>query len=230
VSRPLIAAVTIGQTPRPDLVEPLLSRAGGDTSIVEFGALDELTADRIPRRASRSDTGMNRYPLTTRLRDASLVTVDEDDLAPLVQAAVDRAERSGADVVLLLCAGGFLAVRAVGTLVRPFEAAVRRAGDVGARSVAVVVPYPGQARAAERKWQAAGFDARAIVGDVATIELPPDQAGDAIVLDYVGHPVRAVAALRARVQVPVIDLGECGADAAVTALAAAQPAGPAAGR
>jgi hypothetical protein len=45
-----------------------------------------------------------------------------------------------------------------------------------------------------------------------------DHELDAVVLDYVGHPARDVRALRARTSVPVIDLGECGADAAVSAL------------
>ena len=43
MSRPRIAAVTIGQTPRPDLLEPLLARAGTDIEVIEIGALDGLT-------------------------------------------------------------------------------------------------------------------------------------------------------------------------------------------
>lgn len=213
MSGPRIGAVTIGQAPRPDLLEPLLARAGDDAEVVELGALDWLTADRLPGRL-----GGAAYPLTTRLRDGSRVTLDEADLAPLVQDAISRAEDAGAAVTLLLCAGGFADVTARGPLIRPFEAATAHLARLGARRVAVVVPFEGQSAPAVRKWAAAGFEARAVVGDPASID-PPDGV-DAIVLDYVGHASSAVDALRARANVPVVDLGEAGAEAALTALAA----------
>ena len=220
MSRPRIAAVTIGQTPRPDLLEPLLARIGAD-DVAEFGALDELTADRIP---SARPTRDGAYPLTTRLRDGTRVTIDEADLAPLVQGAIDRAEEGGAAVTLLLCAGGFLATTARGALIRPFDAAVDRLRDLGLRQIDVLVPFAGQATPAADKWRAAGFEPSVLVGAPGSIELPggPEAAGDAIVLDYVGHSGADVAALRARASAPVLDLGECGAEAAVAALAVAR--------
>jgi len=215
----VVAAITIGQTPRPDLLAPLRERVREGMTIIEVGALDELTADDIASRPPRPSASANRYPLTTRLRDGSVVTLDEDDLAPLVQHAVDRAQHAGADVTLLLCAGGFSDVTAPGPLVRPFDAAVATAQRIGARSVVVAVPYEGQTSSAHRKWVAAGFDVRMIVGDIAALDLPVDPVVDAIILDYVGHAARDVRALRARSSVAVIDLGECGAETAVASLA-----------
>jgi protein AroM len=215
VSRPRIAAVTIGQAPRPDLVEPLLARTGGEAEIIEVGALDGVDPDALKGRSAPGvmpDPGA--YPLTTRLRDGTLVTLDEADLAPLVQAAIDRAEADGAEVTLLLCAGGFSAVRAGNTLVRPFEAAVGQVRELGADRVIIIVPYLAQAEAARRKWEAEGVEATVIVGEPASIEVPAGPPG-AIVLDYVGHAAGAVQALRERTSMPVIDLGEAGADAAV---------------
>lgn len=212
MSRPRVAAVTIGQAPRPDLLEPLLARLGAEAEVFEVGALDGLAADRLPGRA-----GHAAYPLTTRLRDGSRVTLDEADLAPLVQEAIDRAENAGAAVTLLLCAGGFADVTARGPLIRPFEAAIAHLARLGAQRVALAVPFEGQSGPAARKWAAAGFEVRTVVGDPASID-PPDGV-DAIVLDYVGHPSGAVDALRARANVPVVDLGEVGAEAALAALA-----------
>ncbi|HJP90155.1 MAG TPA: AroM family protein [Candidatus Limnocylindrales bacterium] len=212
MSSPRVAAVTIGQTPRPDLLEPLVARAGTDVEIIELGALDGLTADELPRRAQAA------YPLTTRLRDGSRVTLDEADLAPLVQRAIDGADAVGAGVTLLLCAGGFADATARGTLVRPFEAAVAKVMQLGARRVTVLVPFEAQADPTRRKWAAAGVDAAPLIGDPATVDVRWIADCHAIVLDYVGHPGRAVNALRTRTRIPVIDLGECGADAAVAAL------------
>ncbi|MEO8273809.1 MAG: AroM family protein [Chloroflexota bacterium] len=219
--RPRVGAVTIGQTPRPDLLEPLLERVGADAEIIEVGALDGQDADRLRSRLGRRGRqGSPTYPLTTRLRDGSPVRLDEADLAPLVQEAIDRAENAGAEVTLLLCAGGFLDATGRRPLVRPFDAGSARLRDLGVRRLAVLVPYEGQADPARRKWQAAGFQATALVGDPESIELPTDLAGlDGLVLDYVGHASRVVKALRDRTAAPVVDLGECGADAAVAVIA-----------
>ena len=206
--------MTIGQAPRPDLLEPLLAHVGGD-GIREFGALDELPADGIPRRTAPSGRA---YPLMTRLRDGTSVTIDEADLAPLVQRAIDRAEDAGVVVTLLLCAGGFLETTARGTLVRPFDAAVSQLRRLGAGRLAVVVPSAAQAEPSRRKWSAAGFDPIVLVGEPGTLDATGAAGSDAIVLDYVGHASRTIDALRARTAIPVLDLGECGADAAVAAL------------
>jgi hypothetical protein len=214
-----IAAVTIGQTPRPDLLEALQARIGTSEPL-EFGALDDLSRDEITRIA-RKGRGAPAYPLSTRLRDGSRVTLDEADLAPLVQHAIDRAEQAGARVTLLLCAGGFLEARARGTLVRPFDAAVEWLRTIGARRIAVVVPFAAQVAPSLDKWRAAGFDVNVVVADPAALDVSAaaeTAGGDAIVLDYVGHAGRDVEALRARSHIPVLDLGECGAEAAAAAL------------
>jgi AroM protein len=225
MNRPRIAAVTIGQTPRPDLIEALVARIGID-DVFEVGALDGLATDAIPGARG----GAGSYPLSTRLRDGRRVTVDEADLAPLVQQAIDRAEQAGAAVTLLLCAGGFLGTRGRGTLVRPFDAAIGGLRAIGARRIAVVVPFAAQVSSSRSKWQDAGFDVDVVVAEPATVDASQnaDFAGrrDAIVLDYVGHAARDIDALRARSNVPVLDLGECGADAAVAALSGAVGSAP----
>jgi protein AroM len=198
-------AVTIGQSPRPDLLEPLGSRLPLDVEIREAGALDALSSSDLLERPGA-------YPLTTRLRDGTRVTVDEAFLTPLVQIAVDAVEARGVAVTLLLCAGGFAEVRSRGPLVRPFEAAVAELQALGAWRIGVIVPIAGQALPADGKWRSAGFEPTLLVGDPASIDGP---AGiDVLVLDFVGHPSAVVEALRARLAIPVVDLGAAGAAAA----------------
>src|SRR3990172_8863904 len=110
-------AVTIGQTPRADLLEPLLARLPADVEVVEVGALDPLGPHDLPKG------GGGAYPLTTRPREGPPGTLADPFWAPLVQAALDEAERRGATTTLLLCAGGFPDVRARGVLVHPLDAA-----------------------------------------------------------------------------------------------------------
>jgi protein AroM len=223
VIRPRVGAVTIGQAPRPDLVEPLRQRLGGGAEILEAGALDGWAPGEGPSvgdgRPGRTPTEPD-YPLTTRLRDGSRVTLDERDLAALVQQAIDRIEDAGADLTLLLCAGGFLETAGRRPLIRPFDAAAAELRGRAAARLGVIVPDPGQARAARRKWEAAGFQVEPLVGEPGAVPLPAAGAAlDALVLDYVGHPSRAVEDLRQRTLLPVIDLAEAGVDAVVATIA-----------
>lgn len=202
----LVGTVTIGQAPRPDLLEPLRARLRADVEVIEVGALDPLDPDDLPKG------GVGACPLTTRLRDGRPVTLDEAFLAPLVQAAVDQAERRGATTTLLLCAGSFPDLRVRGALVRPFDAAAAELRGLGAVRIAVVVPVEAQVSPSERKWRAAGFDPVVIVGSPPALDAVTGIS--AVVLDYVGHPVADVATLRSALAIPLIDLGEAGASAA----------------
>lgn len=103
-------------------------------------------------------------------------------------------------------------MHAAGVLVRPFDAAVAVLRALAARRIGVVVPIEAQAAPSEAKWLAAGFDPIVIVGSPP--ELDAATGISAVALDYVGHSAAEVAAWRAASAVPVIDLGEAGADAA----------------
>jgi hypothetical protein len=203
--------VTIGQSPRRDLVAPF-AELRPDVELVEAGALDGFTLERLPVAAVGGDR-----PLTTRMRDGSVVTLDEWVLAPLVQEAVGRVERRGVAATLLLCAGPFPTVRGERPLVKPFGLTVAILRSIGAERVGVIVPIEGQRIPAERAFIEAGLQP---VVWVATIEhaarhlaswIEESRDGDPqvghVVLDYVGHSRAAVAGLQRAATVPVLDLG-----------------------
>lgn len=205
-----IGAITIGQSPRPDLLARLRSHLQADgVTVVEMGALDALSVADLPGPAAGG------YPLTTRLRDGSAVTVDEAFLEPLVQSAVDILERQGCIASILLCAGGFTGIHATRPLVRPFQVAVGTLRSLGIERIVVVVPIDAQVEPSRAKWSSTGLETvvrsarlhdapAAIVGDVET-------GVEAVVLDYVGHPRDAVRRLRGLIDRPVVDLGDLAA-------------------
>lgn len=219
-----IAAVTIGAAPRPDLTASLRAALPG-VEVIELGALDGFGPG-----ASPPAPGQGGYPLRTRASDGRIVIADEAWLAPRVQAAVDRGESAGADLTILLCAGGFASVKAGGPLIRPFDVAVGRLDARGARRIGVLVPFEGQVAPSRAKWTDAGFDVDVVVGAPAEAGrfLAFEPVPDAIVLDYVGHsPVDLQAALAAvRVAadaglgppVPVVDLLAATVEAAVATM------------
>jgi hypothetical protein len=208
VSVTTVAAYTIGQTPRPDLIEDLTVRF--DSVRFEIvGVLDDLTKDQIP------NCGPNGYPLETRLRDGARVVVDSAFLEPLLQRAINGLDESVA-VHLVLCAGAFPSLTAQKTLIQPFQVAVTELAGRGLKSLEVIVPFREQERPALQKWEASGFSCRThVLGD------QPDDlsvtrwlsgrlhatSADALVFDYVGFPAAIADEVAAEIDMPVFDLG-----------------------
>jgi protein AroM len=224
---PLVAAISIGQTPRPDLVEELGAVLPDGVELRESGALDGVDSAAIP--PIRFDA---ENPLATRLAGGRQVIVDEAWIAPHLQRAVDRVAADGADLGLLLCAASFAAVSAPFPLVRPSEAVAATLAARGIRTALVVVPSPRQIPASESKWRALGIDPLMLgtplpkgLDDVVEAA----EAVPAVILDFVGHPGKLIDrledALESDTDALLYDLGRYGAFAVAERLATAAGAG-----
>ena len=207
---PSIGILTIGQTPRADLMDPLeYLRAVYD--LQPRGALDALDVSDLP------DASAATYPLVTCMRDGTRVTVDEAFLAPLLQDVLDQVEHEGVVASLLLCAGPFAALTSTRPLIRPFQLGVHTLRSLGMLTIGVVVPTDGQYTPARRKWTEAGFSpvlwsmeaqpqADALEYWLAAqVAAHPDLS--ALVFDYVGYPRDVLQRVQAQLGLPVIDLG-----------------------
>ena len=150
---PLIATVTIGQSPREDAV-PELARYVPSARFLEAGALDDLDDRAI---AALAPTGGD-FPLVTRLRDRRSVIVGEEAITPHVQTAIARVE-ADADLVIVLCTGEF-AVTSGKPLVFPGRVLASTVMAVhGGRSIAVLAPHDGQVALVGDRWRARGVQA-----------------------------------------------------------------------
>lgn len=118
----MIGYLTIGQSPRPDIVDEmrqLLAEAAGNFTgtnerrrvsslrILEAGALDDLTRDEIAhlKPASGEDS------LLTRLADGSSAVVGKSKLIPRLNSRIARLESLGTGLVALLCTEEFQGLR-----------------------------------------------------------------------------------------------------------------------
>lgn len=207
MSLPVVGVLIIGQGPRPDLVDPVRDALPG-VRLIEIGALDDGSIP--PERPAM------RYPLTTRLRDGALVTVDEDDLADPMQRAAEQVEAAGATIALLACAGPFPDVRAGIPLVKPFPLAVAALHHLGVARIGVVCPTAAQEPGCRQKWTAAGFDPQVWITPSGSHQPDPhwivdhataDRGIACVVLDYFGHPPAYAESVRAELPVPLVDLG-----------------------
>lgn len=102
-----VAFVTIGQTPRGDLVPEILARLGTPVVAVEFGALDGMSAAEIAAVAPPPGEGS----LATRLKDGGEAVVSKDWAQFRLQQIFDRIDAGAFDLLVLLCTGHFPSLR-----------------------------------------------------------------------------------------------------------------------
>ena len=205
-----IGVLIIGQTPRTDLMVAL-DHLHDRCDFQVRGALDAIQKNEIPENARGA------YPLVTRLKDGSKVTVDEEFLTPLLQQAIDDLEKEGVTSILLLCAGPFNNLKSTVPLIRPFQLAALVVKKLGMQQVLIVVPTNDQHEPAQTKWEETGLDPIVISAErkptnvplevwlTETIHTLPNLT--ALILDYVGHPTELLSALRTTIPYPIVDLG-----------------------
>lgn len=205
---PRIGAILIGQSPRPDLVKPL-TKANPNFQYIESGALDFVDPADIPAPTSE-------YILTTRLADGTLIRVDESYLFPLLEKAIANAERQGALISVLLCAGPFDGLYGAKPLYRPTAMADTILQTRGIKRLALLSPSQEQAGAIHQKWLSRGYVPTVFVDpglpDAELAVWMREQlhysSCEYLVVDYVGHPLEKIHALERALPIPVLDLGK----------------------
>ncbi len=98
-----VAFVTIGQSPREDVLDEILPLLGADIEVREYGVLDGMSAEEIGALAPKGEEDR----LCTRLGDGSEVTTTKAWTLRRLQGLMDRLDGEAFDLVVLLCTGYF---------------------------------------------------------------------------------------------------------------------------
>lgn len=150
MATPAVGVVTIGQSPRTDVVPDIAALLPPGTPVIERGALD----DADPADLARLAPAPKEDVLVSRMRDGTEVELAEARLLPLVQDAVDDVTGRGAAVVAVLCTGALPRLRGrkplllPGPLVRNLVAAAAPGARLG-----VVVPSADQTGPVRADWE-----------------------------------------------------------------------------
>ena len=202
-----VGFVTIGQSPRTDILEdlkPLL----GSLEILERGALDGLSPDELGAIAPFPDEA----PYVSRLFDGNQVLLSPKKIQPLFQIAVNSVVGSGAEMVVVLCTGSFSALQCSvpllfpGRLLRGFVKGVLPPGG----TLGVVVPLSEQAATARESWNSITphihtaslspyLDFAAGVGECQTL-----QGCDLTVMDCLGYTTRHKEMVERLLDIPIV--------------------------
>jgi len=98
-----IGMITIGQSPRTDVVPEIREILGTGIDVLEAGALDGLSLEEVkgfyPKKGD--------YVLCTRMSDGTEVVIGKKFILPRMQGCIDLLTGRGAEVILLLCTGKF---------------------------------------------------------------------------------------------------------------------------
>lgn len=143
-----VGLVTIGQSPRPDIVASMFAQSGG-VEFCEQGALDDLDRPQIEDLRPQAE----ELPLVSRLRDGTEVVIAKERLIPHLQRAVDRSAEDGATLAVILCTGEFAKIAPPTPTIYPDRLlahtveAVLPTGTIG-----VMLPHEGQMNMMSRKW------------------------------------------------------------------------------
>ena len=150
-----IGMVTIGQSPRNDVLSVMGPHLPRGVRVLQRGALDDFDGATV----KELEPVAGQTLLVTVMRDGTEVRVAREKIAPLMQKAVDELVREGVECIVVLCTGGFEDLRADRLILLPGRLArglIRSlASETGTR-VGVVLPsaeqIPGEKEALRQQW------------------------------------------------------------------------------
>ncbi len=137
-----IGIVTIGQSPRPDIVKELVPFFGKKVSVLEKGALDGLTLEQVKKFSP--DSGM--IPLCTRMNNGSEVIIAKEKILPRIEQSINELNENKVSLILLLCIGSFPNFESSCLIIQPqrivdrcVESLIREKHHLG-----ILIPLPDQ--------------------------------------------------------------------------------------
>ncbi len=153
--RPKIGLITIGQSPRQDVVSDIVSILGPKIEIIERGALDGLSKKRIEVLHPEK----NDFPLITRLMDGSPVVVGKRKIIPLIQKQISALDKLNVELMAFLCTDDFPGLKSQKILLLPYPILLSMVTSMMREgTLAVLAPLKEQKETVKRKWQKTGLE------------------------------------------------------------------------
>jgi protein AroM len=148
-----IGLLTIGQSPRSDVVPELLEAAGRDVVAVERGALDGMDSASIaagfPQPGDRT--------LVTRIQGNREVKVARKFIIDRMRDGIEALEREGSSLIVLLCTGEFDELESSVPMLHPDRILRNLVGSiVNSGTVGVMVPLQEQIDSTRMSWDGLG--------------------------------------------------------------------------
>jgi len=143
-----VAFITVGQSPRIDIMPEMLAEIGEGIEPVEFGLLDGFSRAEIAALAPKGEA----YRIVSRLADGSEAVLAKDWVEARFQAMIDEVDAQGFDLIVLLCTGSFPSLRSRTMMVEAGRVVdhVVDALAMEGRTIGMMLPNAAQVGAFER--------------------------------------------------------------------------------
>jgi len=211
MTHPRLGLVTIGQTPRDDIVPEMAEILGPEVEVVQRGALDGLDVHAIAALAP----GPGDEVLVTRLRGGASVFVAHHRIGPRVQACLADLDRAGVGLSAVLCTGVFPGLACAAPLLLPDRLLIGLLRGVSfSGRLGVLAPSTAHLPQIATHWRGHGFDPVLSVlspydeGSPRALALAVEALAGGevglVVLDCMGYRRKTKQELQALLGVPVI--------------------------
>lgn len=206
-----LGVITIGQSPRNDVVPEMLPYLGENVEVIQAGALDGLTYEEILKFKPEKDD----YVLVSKLKDGRSIKFAERYILPRLQNCIDKLEAEGADIILFICTGAFPDVfKSSKPILYPqkiLHGVIPSLIDKG--RLAVITPDKDQIAQAQNKWKETGVDALVINASPYTVEdeiaiamdkLREHDTIDIVAMDCIGYTEDMKNRITKETNIPVV--------------------------
>lgn len=148
--------ITIGQSPRIDIIEDINKFIGDDIEILERGALDKYTYEDIKDKLSPSKEDTF---LVSRMRDGRQVEIAEEKIHFLLQNCVDELNRENCSAIIIMCTGTIPKLKSSSLLISPQKVLHNIVKNIGiSGKIGVFVPELDQKHDIQKAWGDMGIE------------------------------------------------------------------------
>ena len=102
-----IGAITIGQSPRVDIIDDICPLLPESLEIIQKGVLDGMTSQELEAIAPSGTSDADGPILVSRLSNGKSVVMGEKKILPIIQNLIYSLEKEDVSLILMLCTGTF---------------------------------------------------------------------------------------------------------------------------
>ena len=149
-----IGIITLGQTPRVDMIPDIKCFLPQNTNIIEKGVLD----GKSPYELLQLSPEKGQTTLISRLRNGGSAIMAKEKILSIIQQLIDELIEEGVSLIVIACTGKFPVFKSSVPVIFPdyllnqIMRGVYRDGSIG-----VIVPLKSQVQTIINKWEEGGF-------------------------------------------------------------------------
>ncbi|MGB9763677.1 MAG: AroM family protein [Minisyncoccia bacterium] len=146
-----VGFITIGQSPRKDVLDDIYPIIGINFEFQECGALDDLSYEEILELHPANKTD---YILVSKLKDGREVTLSKAKIINRMQNCINRLEKNS-DIIVLLCTGEFPELKSNKLLIEPSKLLYNTVRSIieSYNKLTIIVPSSTQIEETREKWK-----------------------------------------------------------------------------